>query len=222
MPLVRRFGLTVATSLFMLACLTGSGGATDAEDAATFLSDTHRKISEIRLNDAHSPNEKRALIERLLDKTLGLPTMSRVALGKRRDAFSQTELSEFLQEYSRFLNYTYLREIAWSDPTEIPTITKTTVDPETRFVTITTKAKQRNSLANQRGQYRQSSVMHAEYLLRPRHGSWLIVRMSFNGIDLNSAFGSQFASQLQKATPEEVLADLHQLNRERDLENPLE
>jgi ABC-type transporter MlaC component len=222
MSLVRRFVLTAASAPCMLACLTGSGGATDAEDAAAFLSDTHRKISEIRLDETHSPDEKRALIERLLDERLGFPTMARVALGKRRDAFSETELSEFLQEYTRFLNYTYLREIAWSDPTEIPTITDATVDPETRVVTITTKTKQRNSLANQRGQYRQSSVMHAEYLLRPHHGSWLIVRMSFNGVDLNSAFGSQFESQLQKATPEEVLADLHKLNRERELSNPLE
>ena len=222
MPLVRRYVLTAATALFALGCVTESGDATHAEGAAAFLSDTHRKISEIRLNEADSPDEKRALIERLLDKRLGLPTMSRVALGKRRDAFSQTEQSEFLEEYSRFLEYTYLREIAWSDPTEIPTITKTTLDPDTGFVTITTKTKQRNSLANQRGQYRQSSVMHAEYLLRPHHESWLIVRMSFNGVDLNTAFGSQFESQLQKATPEEVLADLRQLNRERDLENPLE
>ena len=222
MPLVRRFLLTAAATLFTLACLTGSGDATDADNASAFLTDTLEKISTIRLDEAHSPNEKRALIERLLDERLGLATMSRVALGKRREAFSPTELSEFVQEYSRFLNYTYLREIAWSDPKEVPAITAAKVDPETGFATISTKGKQRNSLANQRGQYRQSAVMHAEYLLRPRHGSWRIVRLSFNGVDLNSAFGSQFESQLRKATPEEVLADLHRLNRERENENPLQ
>jgi ABC-type transporter MlaC component len=222
MPLVRRLVLTAAATLFTLACLTGSGDATDADDATAFLTDTFEKIATIRLNETHSPAEKRALIERLLDKKLGLATMSRVALGKRREAFSQAELSEFVQEYSHFLNYTYLREIAWSDPKEDPTISKTAVDPKTGFVTLQTKAKQRNSMANQRGQYRQSPVMHAEYLLRPRHGSWRIVRMSFNGVDLNTAFGSQFESQLRTATPEEVLADLHKLNRERDHENPLQ
>ena len=222
MVIARRIVLSATASLLVLSALAANGETTKrAEQADLFLTDMHRVISEIRLNDEYSADGKRALIDHLLDEKLDLATMARFALGKQEAAFSRSELSEFIQEYSRFLGYTYLREIAWSDPKDIPTLERTSVDPDTGWVRIDTKAKPRSSIANQRGQYRESSTFRAGYLLRKRHGSWRIVRISFNGVDLNRSFGAQFEAVLEKSTPEELLAKLNELNNRRDKTNPL-
>jgi ABC-type transporter MlaC component len=219
----RRLLLRFTASFLVLTAVSANGETTKrAEQADAFLTETHRLISQIRLNDQSSADSKRALIDRLLDEKLDLATMARLALGKREEAFSRSELSEFIQEYSRFLVYTYLREIAWSDPKDTPRLEGTSVDPDTGWVRIATKAKPRSSIANQRGEYRQSSVFRAEYLLRERHGNWRIVQISFNGVDLNRSFGSQFEAVLKKSTPEELLKELHDLNNRRGDTNPLQ
>jgi len=220
MFVIRR--LVFVASAASLALAMSSATTANAEEASAFLAETFREISEIRQNGDHDAEVKRALIERVLDERLDLATMSRLALGKQEESFSRSELSEFIQEYSRFLNYTYLREIAWSDPKQIPTFENSVVNAETGWVTIDTVGKRRKSLATQRGQYRRTNTFRAEYLLLKRHGSWRIAKIRFNGVDLNSAFGAQFESMLQNSTPEEVLAKLRDLNTRRGAENPLE
>lgn len=220
MFVIRR--LAFVTGAAFLALLMSSAKTVRAEEADAFLTETHRVLSEIRDNEQYDAEVKRALIEHELDERLDLPTMSRLALGRQEESFSRSELSEFIQEYSRFLTYTYLQEIAWTDPKEIPTIESSVVDAKTGWVTIGTKAKRRQSAASQRNQYRASSVFRAEYLLRKRHGSWRIAKIRFNGVDLNTAFGAQFEAMLKKSTPEEVLAKLQSLNTRRESENPLE
>jgi ABC-type transporter MlaC component len=221
MVVIRLFAAT-ATLVALLSYAANSALAAEGEKASAFLSDTHRAIAAIRQNEQQSPDEKRALIERVLDKSLDLATMSRVALGKREAAFSRSELSEFIQEYSRFLQYVYLREIAWSDPDDLPTLKGVEVDPKTGWVTIGTTAKQRSSLGTRRGQFRKSSVFRAEYVLRERHGSWRIAAIRFDGVDLNRVFGAQFEALLQKSTPAEVLAEIHEQNSRQAATNPLQ
>jgi len=220
MFVIRR--LVFVANAASLALVMSSATTANAEEASAFLAETYRVISEIRQSGEYDAEVKRALIERALGKRLDLATMSRLALGKQEESFSRSELSEFIQEYSRFLSYTYLQEIAWSDPTEAPTIESAVVDPKTGWVRISTKAKGRQSLATQRNLYRATSQFRAEYLLRERHGSWRIAKIRFNGVDLNSAFGAQFESLLRKSSPEELLARLRTLNTRRESENPLE
>ena len=223
MIVIRVFAATTTLVVFISVAVSSAFAASPSpgERASAFLSDTHRAIAAIRQDDQHSPDEKRALIERILNEGLDLATMSRLALGKQEASFNRVELSEFVQEYSRFLNDTYLNEIAWSDPDQAPSLEPAEVDPKTGWVTIATTSKQRSSLATRRGEYRKSSVFRAEYLLRERHESWRIARIRFNGVDLNRVFGSQFEALLRDSTPAEVLAELHALNSRRGASNPL-
>ena len=201
--------------------MSGTVSADELEtEAAAFVTETQARIASILLTDDRDAGAKRALLMTLLSERLNLSAMAQMALGTRVEAFSREQFGEFVQEYSQYLSSIYLREIAWADPSQVAAIAEAKLDPESGRVTVQTHGKLRTSVARIPTR-RMTNEFVSEFVLMERRGNWSIIRIRFNGVDLNRNYGEQFKAVLESSSPEQLLEDLRKQNDRFRGENPL-
>jgi ABC-type transporter MlaC component len=206
--------LTAFAAAMLLPC---PGLADPVAEARAALSVMHADMTAIVRDEAENPSHRRALLEHFLTANLDLTRMAAEALGTHFELMNKAQFAEFASEYSHFLTYVYLREISWVKRDEGDfEIVGAELNPESGAVKIETRAAMRSSMANvavARQRRSKQTAFEGSYLLSQRHGRWNIVAMRFNGVDLNRVFGSQFASMLEKRSPESLVEELRERNR---------
>ena len=215
-----------ALALVVLALSTALPGAVRADPAAeakAALSEMNDDVVAILRQEKIDPIQRRALVEHFLTSNLDLAHMAAEALGTHIEVMNKREFAEFSEEYSHFLTHLYVREIAWAkEDGRGFEIVDVEADSETGEVTLQTRAAMRSSMANvaPKRTQRRRVEFEGSYHLRQRHGKWRIIAIRFNGVDLNQVFGSQFASLLERKSPEALIEELRRRNEENQGKNP--
>jgi len=198
-----------------------AGAADAAAEARAALQPVLVKLVATARDENASPEAKRALIEHELAIWIDYGQMSKVALGTQAEKFSKQQVTEFSQEFERYLSDVYIRRIARFREKEIE-IKEASLDAKTGVVTIHTLG------GVPLGPYKVVSPRHkentradVEYLLRRKgSGDWRILAIRIDGVDLARNFRDQFQAVLERSDPDALIAELRKRNAEREAQNP--
>ena len=204
--------------VLLVSPLARSAQADELTDAArAALEPALGQIIAVLRDDGSTPDEKRALIERELDRLVDFAFMSRMALGARAERFSAEERVDFAQEYERHLAHYFISRLSRfrQDGFEI---TDATHDASTGIVSIRALGDRplgHRSLS--RPTVRRATVTFG---MRLRRGEWRIVSLAVDGVDISQNFREQFRSFLERNTPGELTEELRRRNAVNDERNP--
>jgi phospholipid transport system substrate-binding protein len=204
------------TLLLLLLLATPARAEDPAADAQAFMQAAGERIRGIAASDA-TPDAKRALVEEVIESSLDLPFMTRVALGSQAEGFSPDELLEFSQEFERYLVNVYVRWAARH--TEKATPLRASYDAETGVASVEFQGEAGGSVYRYPRRGAPKPATEA-WRLRRRNGEWRILAVSIDGVDITRRFREEFASVLESSTPAELVADLRRRNAEAEARNP--
>ncbi len=217
--MLHRVWILLAGALFASTAVAGAQKLEDEARAA--LEPALQHVVAILRDEAATPDEKRALIERELEARLDFAYMSRAALGSGAERFSAEELVDFSQEYERHINHFFLSRLALfrQDGYEI---TSATHDPRTGVVSIRALGDRRfgpraRVIARQPGG--RATVVFG---MRQRRGEWRIVSIEIEGVDVSRNFREQFQSLLRSRSPADLTEKIRQRNTANDESNPFD
>jgi phospholipid transport system substrate-binding protein len=146
-----------------------------------------------------STAQKRSKIENIAYQRFDFPTMSKLVLARNWKRFSQTQQSQFMDEFKRYLAVNYGNRIERYDNQTVEIVGER---QEPRGdVTIQTVV---------RGGEFEGAVV--DYRLRETDGKWLAIDVIVEGISLISNFRDQFKEVLARGGPEELLEALRAKN----------
>ena len=188
-----------------------------AEEARAAFSGTVDEVDAIIQNPSASPAAKRALVERVLERWLDLAFISRAALGPRAKTFSADELTEFAQEFERYVLNLYLMRIARNQGEDFE-IRGAVWNAKRQVVTIRAVGGKSVFTGLLERPHDRSAVV--EYVLRKRRGEWRLVTLVIDGVDSVRVFRDEFNSVLNRDKPAELISQLRERNTELDRENP--
>jgi len=217
--------ITATTLCLLLLSLSGAhpimaqepGPDPRTEEATAAFSGAIDEVDAIIQNPSASPDAKRALVERVLERWLDVAFISRAALGPRAEAFSAVELTEFAQEFERYVLNLYTARIARNRDEDFE-ILGAVWDAKRQVVTVRADGGKRGLT----GVLEQPSRHRAgvEYVLRKRRGEWRLVNVIIGGVDSVRVFRDEFSSVLKRATPAEMTGKLRERNTQLDRKNP--
>ncbi len=214
MKQVKHFLLTTITTIF---CFISLAQANEFAEAEAFMQDVLDELVDIVNDESHSPDEKRALSERLVKKHLALGHMALQSIGNEKENFTHEELVDFSNEFQQHLLHAYNTRIATYDGNGIE-IAASKKDEETGQIIISTKGGVRG-IFFQPGSNKPKKT-NATYHLVNIKDEWKIVSIIFEGIDINANFRSQFQAVLTKKSPQEIIKELHLSNALKEATNP--
>ncbi len=167
-----------------------------------------------------TPGEKRALIERKLRRRLDIGFITTGALGARAEQFSTPQLADFSQEFERYLLDHYLARIARSRDHTGFEIGEATWDPRTGTVMVSTRGGPPMDAGRRQLRVRGAGPSRIDYRLRKTGGEWRIVSLVIDRVSVVQLFRDQFASVIDRSGPDELIAEIREVNARREQSNP--
>ena len=208
----------VLRTLPLLLLLAAPAFAADpAADAQAFMQAAGGRIRSVVGSDA-SPDAKRAQVEEVIEASLDIPFMTRVALGSQAERFSPDELLAFAQEFERHLVNAYVRWVARSGGGKAEPL-GASYDEKTGVARVELQGEARGSVYRYPRRGAPKPPTQA-WRLRRLDGEWRILAVSVDGVDITRSFREEFASFLERSTPAELVAELRRRNAEAESSNP--
>jgi phospholipid transport system substrate-binding protein len=212
----------VVAAVVATAVAPAALAADAAAEARAALQPVLVKVVATARDENASPEAKRALIEHELAIWIDYGQMSKVALGPQAEKFSTQQVTEFGQEFERYLSDVYIRRIARFREKEIE-ITQTILDAKTGVVTVhTLGGAPLGPFKVVSPRHKEATRADVEYLLRRKGGDWRILAIRIDGVDLVRNFRDQFQAVLERSDPDALIAELRKRNAEREAQNPWE
>lgn len=218
--------LPVAAGIALLALASGASPAAAEEPAAearAVMQALFERLYAVKSDATASPAEKRALVERALEERLDHGALSAAALGPLASKFDHEQSAQFAFEYSRYLTYLFVRNVArfMEKPGDITSVrvVEGTDRVQLRAVGRARRPFMPGAIAEPRGAPKPEPW---DFTLHKRFGEWRITAITIAGVSVSANFRAQFDAFLKRNEPAALIAELARRNRENDEKNPFE
>ena len=199
----------VLGSLLLLAGWMSPAQANVAEaeqvvrDTTTQVVD--RLVAEKAQLDAH-PERIYDLIHELVIPHFDFASMSKWVLGKNWRAATEPQRGAFVAEFQTLLVRTYAKALLEYSEEKIKFLSSETT-PESNLIVVKTEVAQPGD----------SAPIPIHYRMHVSGGEWKVVDVSVDGVSLVSTYRGSFASEIQKAGLDALIAKLAERNQKLTL-----
>ena len=182
----------IILSAFILA---GSPSSASADETPESVVETAvNKVLTVLQNQALTRDNKRVALRAIAHEFFDFKALSRRTLGMSWKQLNKAEQEEFVQLYSRLLEYTYTEKIDEYHQEMVTIVGRRTLN--------STKAEVNTEVVSG------SRSIPIGYRMFLMNGVWRVYDVYVEGVSLVKNYRSQFNSILDKSTPGEMLSQL--------------